>query len=610
MDFRILGPLEVVDDGGPSTLGGARQRALLAILLLRRGKLVPAARLVEELYGAEPPATAAKSLQAHVSRLRKALRPPIASRAVPAATRCGSSPASSTPTGSRRNTKRGGTPSPRGGRRTRRPLLADALALWRGPPLADLAYEEFAQAELARLEELRLSCDRGSHRRRARARPEREVVAELEPLLARAPLPRTSSLPADPRALPLRQAVRGARGLPGRARERWSTGSASSRAGRCRSSSGRSSGRMPALDLSAAPRRRRTRRREAAFVGREARARRARRRPRRCARRARAALPAGRGAGDRQEPAGGRACAARAKPRRTCARGAVLGGGRCSRPTGRGCRRSAPTSAKPTRPRCASSSAPAPPTSRSCSPSCASSFPDLPAPPTLDAEGARFRLFDATAAFLEPRRRSRWSSSSTTSTPRTSPPSCCSASSRAELADPGSSCSSPTGTSMPSLGDPLVATLAELAREPVDPAHRAPRPGGSDVAAYIARPRASSRTQHVAQIHDGTDGNPLFVGELVRLLAAEGRLDRVDGSVLRAPGVREVIGQRLRRLSERVQGLLRSRRCSAASSTLDALERMQRRRPRRAPGPARRGDGGARRRRRPGAAAVSASRTH
>ena len=73
MEFRILGPLEVVDDGRTVELGGTRQQALLAILLLQRGQLRSVARLIEDLYGAEPPPTATKSMQAHISRLRKAL---------------------------------------------------------------------------------------------------------------------------------------------------------------------------------------------------------------------------------------------------------------------------------------------------------------------------------------------------------------------------------------------------------------------------------------------------------------------------------------------------------------------------------------------------------
>ena len=73
MEFRILGSLEVVDGGRPVPLGGARQRAVLAILLLRRGEVVSVDRLVDELWGEQPPDTAVKTVQVYVSRLRKAL---------------------------------------------------------------------------------------------------------------------------------------------------------------------------------------------------------------------------------------------------------------------------------------------------------------------------------------------------------------------------------------------------------------------------------------------------------------------------------------------------------------------------------------------------------
>jgi DNA-binding SARP family transcriptional activator len=158
MEFRILGPVEVIDDGRTLDLGGARQRALLAVLLLHRREPVSSDRLIEDVYGDRAPPSAAKSLQAHVSRLRKALG------------------------GDGRVLTRGGgyvleakTDEVDADRfaalleQGRRALgagdaeaalssLATALRLWRGPPLADLAYEPFAQAEAARLEELRLSC--------------------------------------------------------------------------------------------------------------------------------------------------------------------------------------------------------------------------------------------------------------------------------------------------------------------------------------------------------------------------------------------------------------------------------------------------------------------
>ncbi len=73
MEFKILGELEVEDGGRAVALGGARQRALLTNLLLHAGEVVSTDRLIEDLYGAHPPATATKSLQVHISRLRKAL---------------------------------------------------------------------------------------------------------------------------------------------------------------------------------------------------------------------------------------------------------------------------------------------------------------------------------------------------------------------------------------------------------------------------------------------------------------------------------------------------------------------------------------------------------
>src|SRR5918998_1707189 len=73
MDFRILGPLEALDGGDRVPLGGSKRRAVLALLLLHANETVGADRLIDELWGEQPPATAAKTLQVHVSRLRKEL---------------------------------------------------------------------------------------------------------------------------------------------------------------------------------------------------------------------------------------------------------------------------------------------------------------------------------------------------------------------------------------------------------------------------------------------------------------------------------------------------------------------------------------------------------
>lgn len=73
MDFRVLGALEVRDGDGPVELGGAKQRAVLAHLLVRANAVVPADRLIDEVWGDEPPAAARNVLQTYISRLRKEL---------------------------------------------------------------------------------------------------------------------------------------------------------------------------------------------------------------------------------------------------------------------------------------------------------------------------------------------------------------------------------------------------------------------------------------------------------------------------------------------------------------------------------------------------------
>ena len=73
MDFRILGPLEVLDEGRRVALGGDKQRALLGLLLVHVNETLSTDRLIDELWGEHPPTTAAKTVQVHISRLRKAL---------------------------------------------------------------------------------------------------------------------------------------------------------------------------------------------------------------------------------------------------------------------------------------------------------------------------------------------------------------------------------------------------------------------------------------------------------------------------------------------------------------------------------------------------------
>src|SRR5688500_9805449 len=150
-EFRLLGPLEIVRGGRPLELGGPKQRSLLAILLLHAGELVPVERLVDELWGESPPATVAKVVQVYVSRLRRQLGDGrLATRAPGYMLHVDPSELDLARFERLVADAAGAEP------RTAARLLREALALWRGPPLADLAYERFAHAPVARLEELRL----------------------------------------------------------------------------------------------------------------------------------------------------------------------------------------------------------------------------------------------------------------------------------------------------------------------------------------------------------------------------------------------------------------------------------------------------------------------
>jgi DNA-binding SARP family transcriptional activator len=152
MEFRLLGPLEVVDRDRVLALGGVKPRSLLALLLLNANQVVSSDRLIDELWGDEPPATAAKSVQVHVSRLRKQLgEDRLMTRAPGYVLRAEPSELDLTRFEQLVSEAHGAEPEARAA------TLREALALWRGPALADLAYEQFAQTEIARLEEMRLA---------------------------------------------------------------------------------------------------------------------------------------------------------------------------------------------------------------------------------------------------------------------------------------------------------------------------------------------------------------------------------------------------------------------------------------------------------------------
>ena len=155
LEFRILGPLEVLDDDRPVRLGGPKQRAALAILLLNANRVVSVERLADDLYGGTPPVTAVTQVQRQVSELRKLLGTAAIETRTPGYL-VHVEPGRLDLDRFERWTGEGGQALARSDPQGASELFRRALELWRGAPLADLAYEEFAQTAIARLDELRL----------------------------------------------------------------------------------------------------------------------------------------------------------------------------------------------------------------------------------------------------------------------------------------------------------------------------------------------------------------------------------------------------------------------------------------------------------------------
>ena len=177
MDVRLLGPVEASVDGRPVPLGAGKPRAVLALLALHAGSTISSDRLIDGLWGEQPPATATKLVQVYVSQLRKALAAAgnggeIVTRGHGYELRLGSDDVDV-----RRFERLVASGMPR-----------EALALWRGPALDDVAGEPFAAAEIRRLEEQRLAAVELAIERDLQAGRHREVVGELEALVLDEPL--------------------------------------------------------------------------------------------------------------------------------------------------------------------------------------------------------------------------------------------------------------------------------------------------------------------------------------------------------------------------------------------------------------------------------------
>jgi DNA-binding SARP family transcriptional activator len=188
LDFRILGPLEVTADGGPIRLGGPKQRATLAILLLNVNRVVSVDRLADDLYAGAAPVTAVTQVQRQISELRKLLGTEHGIETQPPGYVLRLAPEQLDLQRFERLAADAGSALERDDAEGAAELLRDALELWRGAPLADLGYESFAQPAITRLEEIRLSALEQRIDAELRLGRHAQLVGELEQLLAENPL--------------------------------------------------------------------------------------------------------------------------------------------------------------------------------------------------------------------------------------------------------------------------------------------------------------------------------------------------------------------------------------------------------------------------------------
>jgi DNA-binding SARP family transcriptional activator/streptogramin lyase len=188
VDFRILGPLEVADGERAISFEAPKQRALLGLLLLHPNEVVSSERAIDELWGERPPATATKVVQTYVSQLRRALGAGLITTRAPGYVLGIKEEEALDAARFRRLASEARRLAASGERERADSLYRQALALWRGPPLADVAFESFARNEVERLGEervdaltARIDCELALGRHE-------QLVAELETLVRQYPL--------------------------------------------------------------------------------------------------------------------------------------------------------------------------------------------------------------------------------------------------------------------------------------------------------------------------------------------------------------------------------------------------------------------------------------
>jgi predicted ATPase/DNA-binding SARP family transcriptional activator len=187
VEVRLLGPVELRIDGREVALGGSRQRALLALLALRPGHVVPADELVEELWAGDPPDGADTTLRSYVSRLRRSLERTASIERTDRGYVLHVPVEDVDALAFERLVRDGGESLARGARRRARDELAGALALWRGRPFGELGGEGALSLAMERLQELRLLAVERRIEADLALGQAAEVVDELEALVREHP---------------------------------------------------------------------------------------------------------------------------------------------------------------------------------------------------------------------------------------------------------------------------------------------------------------------------------------------------------------------------------------------------------------------------------------
>jgi DNA-binding SARP family transcriptional activator len=548
--FLVLGPLEARLGERTLEIGGGKPRALLSLLLLHAGEVVAAERLVEDLWSGRPPASAAKLVQGYVSQLRRALGPDAVVTVGPGyVLQFGQTDVAEFEQLVQKAEEEKESPG------LAVPTLRRALALWRGGPFADVAYERWAQVEIARLEELRLVAVEELIERRIELGEAAQLVPELEARVREHPLRERlwSQL-----MLTLYRCGRQADALDAfrQARQTLVDELGIEPTRRLRELEQAILQQDPALDpVEASPD---SKAPGGLFVGRE------KELEELCAGLDDAFQNRGRLFLLQGEPGIGKSRLAAELIRRARARGASALVGRCWEAGGAPAfwpwvqsLRSLVEEVEPAR--LLEHLGTGAGEVAQLLPELRRRFPELTELPPLESEGARFRLFEAVTSFLRNAAKARPIVLLLDDLQAADEPSLILLQFLArELPRSRLLLLAAYRDLDPTLREPLVDTLAELGREPHTRRIILPGLAEPEVSQYIELVSGRPPSAGVVAVIDAqAEGNPFFLGEIARLLMAEGELTRAEGrELVISPSVRDVISRRLRRLSDECGAIL------------------------------------------------------